>query len=259
MAGSVDAQYVIVSSDDRDYTKDTVGYTTSDFRVKLPRVVDTRRKKIKVVDMIMNNGQYSVETTRRKIVAYIPSIPATYTVSLAVGAYNATEIASDLQDKLNTAGSGDSAVFTVSYSSKTYKMTISLEVSAVATAFQLKSLSSSDNIGRKLGFDYASETSSATSHTGNSMVQLYDLFNTIAIQQFKQNIVTTDSTNIPKTYMFRVISRSGESAFKFDDDRYEFIFEKDIDWLDIKLYDQSGALLRNNGGKVVITLLITPL
>lgn len=109
--------YIVINSQDRSKGN------SSDFTMNLKNPIRLNgRKKIKLKNIVMYNTFYNINDNNNKIDFYENLMNKT--ITLSNGSYNINNLITHIENLLNSISSGY-AVYTVSYSSITFKLTIS--------------------------------------------------------------------------------------------------------------------------------------
>lgn len=154
MTGNIGKDDVFLHLDSR--FRDTGSIQNARFNIeKIANV-----KAVSVENLQFFNVQYTVDDRNRKV--YIND-GSDKTITLDKGRYDGDSIATELQSKLNSSSSG----FTVTFSDKTLKMTISR-----TSSYVLKTGTTTDSAWTVLGFDTDADKSSSTSNTSDNIVKL---------------------------------------------------------------------------------------
>ena len=111
----------IINSYDRIYGNSSNYTMTLKDYIRLPN--SETPKYCKVVGINFTNGVYNVNSNNNVITIFETSASSNTIITLPIGAYSASQLTTQLQTSLNSA-SQVSNTYVVSYSSQTYKLTI---------------------------------------------------------------------------------------------------------------------------------------
>jgi hypothetical protein len=223
--------------------------SSTNFTVQLPGPLQAKYAQLE--GWTVSAGDWTVNPGRDYLTFEEQSPNVEYTINLTNGFKSATEIAADIQTKMNAVSSG----YTVTYYPSTYKIVIT-----GGANFRLKNLSSSTSIGYNLGFQYMSTgvTSYATTQTGNAIVQLYPHFYGVRIEG--SDMTCMESSGNAKYYTF-VMPTNGASGEVVSSTNLTFPPRFKIPYntqsLSVRIYDSDGGLTsRFNGGDVTFYLIL---
>jgi len=100
---------------------DRISGSYSDFILRIPQTIPSV-KKVYVNEVSLPLVLYNISETCNRL-AFTDSLSNSYDVSVEPGSYSVSEFTSELELKMNSTASPD--IFTVSYSTRTFKFTIS--------------------------------------------------------------------------------------------------------------------------------------
>ena len=212
-------------------TKNRDSGSISNSRFNIQKIANV--KSIEVLDVHLFNTEYTIRNSNRTIF-WNDGVDRQANISKAQ--YDGTTLASAVQTALNSVGSG----YTVSYNEDTLKITISN-----ASAFVLKTGTTTNSIWTTLGFNTGTDSSSATSHTGDNVIKLTSKYYYIT-----SNIV--DSTHInddlPDNILL-VLGNNQNFGNLLTRDSPQIIPSADttIDRIALKLYNDSDEFVETNG------------
>jgi hypothetical protein len=168
------------------------------------------------------------------------------TATLTSKNYTATQLASEIKSKLDTASGGHNT-YTVTYDDQTFKITFS-----AGNAFELR-WSVAGSPAKICGFELT-DTASGTSVTSTNAVYLNrpNLYNLI-IRPFSKMIYTTNDQALDSSFILELENQRGSTEVLkpfFPREYLSLSNPKTVDYLHIKLQDQYGDSVDLNGAEI---------
>lgn len=166
------------------------------------------------------------------------------TATLPLGNYNITDLTSELKIQLDSAGLD---TYTVTYDSKTMKMTISS-----SGTFSLLFNTSSSEIWEILGFN-KTDTNIASSHVGNNVIDLIRIKYIQIIVPELGIIGHSTKTNQQYTFLIPVNENRSDIIHYFDNNDFNQIKHqkcKRLSFLNVQLKDQKNREVNLNGSEI---------
>jgi hypothetical protein len=214
--------------------------SSSEFNINLSRPV-FNVKKVQVSEVLIPNVFYNITSSNNTII--VDEGKGAQSSSITVGQYDITSLLSALKTALD-GNNVLSGIFTCSYSTVTYKVTISSTV-----AFSITYGNLADNLG------FTDSTGSASTHTAS---RIFDISTTRQVY-IQSNILTSAELNgkrqnilckVPLNTSFGAIityKNESENSIVLDN-------PQDISSLDFKLINKRNEALDLNGLNWSMTL-----
>lgn len=219
-----------VHLDTRDSSAPSTPYDCS-FPLNLKFQSDFRNF-VSLESMKFINSVYPINSTNNTFVFRENSGVVDFTATVSAGSYTGTDMASALQTAMNASGAANT--YTVTFSSTTYKITIS------ANGVNTFNIQSSSTILAKIGF--ASTSTFSNSKTGSYLVRLDG---TSYIDIVTSLPVTTFCSNYSRQVLKRVyFNQPFGSIIVYEDSQADALplRTSELSLLDIQIFDDTGAL-----------------
>lgn len=164
-------EHILVDS----FKRTSASASSTDFTINLDHsfdhVTEVQLGFAELPDIIYNI------TSSNNIMHWTQNADPTKTCTLSAGLYSASALATEVQTKMNAAGSGE--VYTVTYSTTTFKFTIAVNASTMILA-----MAQTAAPYRELGFNAANTSNSATLTSDNGVSLERPVALNISIKQF---------------------------------------------------------------------------
>lgn len=217
-------------------SRDKTGGDVNDYYVTLPRPIRATGYQVKTLEIPFS--YYTVNSTNN-VLTWEDNVPNTYSATLTAGNYTGSQLATEVQTKMNAQMAG----FTVSYDSKTYKLSWS-------NASQFKLLAGGNTTADEV-VGLSADGTLATSDVSDNAINLsgthYLMIRSDELSKGRpQNINSTKMTS----YIHRVsIEESVGDIITEQRHPNEFRFQSPIvlKRIDVALYDDNDVLVDLNG------------
>lgn len=164
------------------------------------------------------------------------NIAQVFTCNITQGGYDGTGLAAEIQTRMN-AVVGKANIYTVSYSSGSKKITISTN----GGSFSLRSTST---CLYEMGFTIAANTAFNTSWTGTNLVALSGLrFIDVMVSFGTGSFSSNNKGNILNRIYMEYPYGSINSYRKYVDSDYCVVSAEDLQFLEMRIFDDSGNLV----------------
>lgn len=220
-------------------SKDRISGTSSNFLVNMNISIEYA-DYLQLLNVRIPNTFYNVNSYNNQI-TFIDNLSVTHTITIPNGSYNINNLLTAIQTALNAASA---LVFTLTYNSTTFKLTIS-----TTDNFQLLFGSGLNQLNYLLGFS-SIDLNGANSYTSDLCVSLSFNYIVIKIDEIGRTAYYSTNKRDEKTFIIPINEPSG-SYVEYDHKQYFYQCAdtrgKVLSQLNISLFSPGGNPLNLNG------------